>query len=96
VVANALGEVIGLGAVAGGGLSLTIYWGEATGSRAVVGIAATMIVLGAFEGVVLGVAQWLVLHGPLPTLAWHAWVRATLLGAVVAWTLAWCQARSCF
>jgi hypothetical protein len=60
VVANVTGEVIGLGAVVGGGLSLTVYWGEATGSAAVVGVATLMIVLGACEGVVFGVAQWLV------------------------------------
>ena len=54
---------------------------------AVVGVAGLMIALGAFAGAVIGMAQGLVLRRPLPKLAIRSWVLATLLGAVVAWTL---------
>jgi hypothetical protein len=39
------------------------------------------------EGCTVGVAQWLVLRGPLPRLGWRPWVVATALGAGAAWTL---------
>jgi hypothetical protein len=46
-------------------------------------VAAT----GAIEGTVVGVLQWGVLRGPFPAVARRAWVKATVIGAVIAWFL---------
>jgi uncharacterized membrane protein len=55
VVANMVGELLGLWIVGIVCLSLTVYRSKPTGSMAVVGVAGLMIALGAFEGAVIGV-----------------------------------------
>lgn len=52
-------------------------------------LAAFMVALAgaAVEGVVVGFAQWRVLRRELPALRWRPWVRATAIGALVAWML---------
>jgi hypothetical protein len=53
-----------------------------------VGVVLIAVALGALsEGVVVGYAQWRVLRGPLPALSRASWVRATALGAGIAWVL---------
>lgn len=88
VGANAVGELVGLGAVA----AIAMLAGPALlGDEETLGgrllFALVMIAAGAVEGLVVGVAQWRVLRRPFPALPRQAWLRATIAGAVIAWVL---------
>lgn len=85
VVANALGELVGLGAVAAIGFFLFQSLGEPTSFAQALAFAAVFIPLGALEGVVLGLAQRQVLRTLLPSV--RGWVLATVLGAMLAWAV---------
>lgn len=85
VVANAFAEFLGLGAVATAGYLAVRSVGEPASPLAAVAMAAMFVGLGAFEGLVLGLAQQWVLRRALPGLS--GWVRATVAGALVAWLL---------
>ncbi|GAA3561153.1 hypothetical protein GCM10022419_047240 [Nonomuraea rosea] len=51
-------------------------------------VQGTAVVLaGAVEGSILGLAQAYVLRAALPAITTRAWVRATVTGAVIAWTV---------
>ena len=88
VLANGLGEAVGLSAVllAGFGVlgprlaALTGVW------PALLALLAGVL-LGIFEGVVVGSAQWAVLRMRLPDLTLRTWLLATVIGAMVAWGL---------
>ncbi len=85
ILANAIGETVGLGGtlVIGGLLLL-----NAQETMGVVPAAALAVLAGTFiEGLVVGTAQWLVLRRPIKGIRWHVWVLATAIGAFVAWTL---------
>jgi hypothetical protein len=85
VLANALGETVGLGGTFVIALTLLLN-SEKTGGPLV---AAGLVVLAGtlIEGSVVGTAQWLVLRQALPGVRWRSWVLVTALGACVAWTL---------
>ncbi|GII02183.1 nitroreductase/quinone reductase family protein [Planobispora takensis] len=51
-------------------------------------LAALMILAGAGEGAVLGLAQAWALRGALPAVPTRSWVRATAAGAALAWSAA--------
>lgn len=85
VLANALAETLGLGAVAGAGYFAAVHIGEPVGLIARLGFAVFFIVLGSFEGYVVGFAQGNVLKLRIPTL--EGWIKATVVGAVAAWVL---------
>lgn len=85
VVANALGELFGLGTVAAVGFLMFRHSGEPEGGLQALAFAGTFVLLGAFEGVVIGLAQRHVLRTLLPSV--RGWVLATVGGALVAWTL---------
>jgi len=87
VLANAAGELAGLGVAALAGYGLVAALGEPASVVAVAAFALAMLVLGTFEGVVVGWAQWLVLRTELPALAARAWIGFTALGAFTAWLL---------
>jgi hypothetical protein len=87
VLANAAGELAGLGVAALAAYGLVAALGEPAGVVAVVAFALVMLVLGTFEGVLVGWAQWLVLRKELPALAPRAWIGFTALGAFTAWLL---------
>ena len=85
VAANAVGEFVGLGAVAA--LSFALFSNSA-GSRSWQQALLVMLVfvaLGALEGLVVGLAQGMVLRKLLPQA--RGWVGATMLGAMVAWAV---------
>ncbi len=87
IVANALGELVGLGAVAG---IATIAGPAFLAEESFPGhllFSATMILAGAVEGFVVGMAQWLVLRRPFHSLHRRQWIGATVTGAVIAWAL---------
>ncbi len=84
ILANAVGETVGLGGtlLIGGLLLLNAQ------KTMVVPAAALAVLAGTFiEGTVVGTAQWLVLRRPLASMRWHVWALATAIGAFVAWTL---------
>jgi hypothetical protein len=85
ILANAVGETVGLGGtLLIGGLLLL----NAQKTMGVVPAAALAVLAGTFiEGIVVGTAQWLVLRRPLKSIRWIVWVLATAIGAFVAWTL---------
>ncbi len=85
ILANAIGETVGLGGtlVIGG---LLLFNAQTT--MGVVPAAALAVLAGTFiEGITVGTAQWLVLHRPIKSMRWRVWVLATAIGAFVAWTL---------
>jgi len=87
VIANAFGELVGLGVVFACGFALFRFGGE---PRTFLGALLYVVVaalLGAFEGAVVGWAQWRVLRDLFPALGRRAWVAATMVGAVVAWAM---------
>jgi hypothetical protein len=88
VLANALGEAVGLSAVllVGFGVLGPRLAGLTGALPAVIGLVAGVL-LGIFEGSVVGAAQGIVLRARLPRLALRTWIVATVIGAMVAWGL---------
>src|SRR5678816_3242130 len=87
VVANSLGELAGLGGVAllAAALVPAVQRSFPGSAAAALATAALMVALGSLEGVVVGSAQaWALLGTGIPT---GRWIRATVLGAVLAWAL---------
>ena len=87
VFANAVGEVVGLGVAAVVGVTFAWTLERMMGVFAGLTLVGVMILVGTFEGAVVGAAQWLVLRHPIQKMRWQAWVLATASGAFVAWTL---------
>jgi len=84
IMANSLAELIGLGAVALAGYGIVLWLGEPTGIGSIL-FAMVFVILGAGEGLIVGLAQSRVLRLRIPAL--RGWIRATVVGAVVAWML---------
>jgi hypothetical protein len=88
ILANALGEALGLGGTALIWALSVLNTGEGTSLYAILVLAAFSVLAGTLiEGTVVGTAQWLVLRGQLPRMRWRTWVLATGAGAFLAWTL---------
>lgn len=86
-IANGIGELLGLGAVFVTGYFAAGSMGAPKAAPELAALALLVIVLAAFEGSVVGLAQWLVLRRPFPAMPPLAWVGATVIGAVIAWVL---------
>jgi hypothetical protein len=86
-VANGIGELVGLGTVFVVGYFVIGSIGEPDSIPALAGLALLVIVLAAFEGTMVGLAQWLVLRQSCPGISFSAWGGATATGAVIAWIL---------
>jgi hypothetical protein len=85
VAANSSAELLGLGTVAAVGYVLASRVGEPHGFSEAMSWASMLVLLGAFEGLVVGWAQARVLKARLPELT--GWVRASIVGAVLAWII---------
>lgn len=86
IAANAIGEFIGLGGIAACAVAVSpVLAGLPSGAAGALLLALGTVALGAFEGAVVGWAQHAVLRARLPAL--RGWVRATVIGALVAWAL---------
>jgi len=85
VSANAIAELAGLGTVAALGFMLFKQAGEPDNAVHAIVFAAVFVMLGAIEGAIVGIIQRAVLVTRLPTL--KGWVRATIVGAMVAWAV---------
>jgi hypothetical protein len=85
ILANAGGEFAGLGLLALVGIVVAPLL---TGGSVIeaLAMAAILILLGGYEGVVVGYAQWLVLRNVFGTMQARSWVTATAVGSIVAWT----------
>lgn len=86
VRANAWAEVVGLG-VSGAAAALVLPRVDGTALRALGGAALVVLVAGLAEGGIVGWAQHRVLRRPRPDLAVRRWVGATVIGALLAWSL---------
>ena len=87
VLANAVGEVLGLGLAGAVAMAMVVTIGEPETALVALMMAAVMVAAGTLEGVIVGFAQWLVLRRRLDRLSRREWVAATAIGALVAWTL---------
>lgn len=88
VWANGWSELAGLGIVALLGWALSLWQGSQPSLTLVLGSGILMIVAGTLcEGVLVGLAQGRILRQRLPALSLHHWVRATAIGAGIAWAL---------
>ena len=88
ILANSLGELLGLGATFAIGIGLFSGLAETPGPAAALVTVGLMAATGVLEGAIVGLAQWWVLRDAIPRLTRRAWVWATILGALIAWFLA--------
>jgi hypothetical protein len=87
VIANAVGELMGLGVAVVIAVAV-VQARELPPAIEILIVTAAFLVIGAYEGAIVGVAQWSVLRRLLPSLPARHWVGATMAGAVAAWMLA--------
>jgi len=85
IVANSVGELLGLGATFLIGAGLFAGLSDAPGIGPALLTAALMTATGALEGVIVGLAQWIVLGRAIVGIPRRSWVVATAIGGVVAW-----------
>ena len=81
-----MGEVLGLGLVATVAIVMVLTIGEPETGLVALTMAGVMVVAGAFEGVIVGIAQWLILRR-LCRMGRREWVTATAIGAFLAWAI---------
>lgn len=85
ILANSVGELLGLGATFLIGAGLFAGLSEAPGIGPALLTAALMTATGALEGVIVGLAQWTVLSRAIACISRRSWVVATIVGGVAAW-----------
>lgn len=86
IAANAVGELLGLGVA----VAITVGVARAHAlppAAEILVVTAAFLVIGVYEGAIVGAAQWLVLRRVLPSVGAKQWVVATVVGAVIAWML---------
>jgi len=88
ILANCVGELLGLGATFVIGIGLFSGLADAPGVTASLLSVGLMTATGVLEGAVVGFAQWLVLRNAVTGVTRRAWVLATILGALMAWFFA--------
>lgn len=86
IAANAIGEMLGLGVAALIAIAVA-QTHTLPPAEEILLVTAAFLAIGAYEGTVVGAAQWLVLRRLLPSLRAESWIAATVTGAVVAWML---------
>ncbi|NPV07083.1 MAG: hypothetical protein HPY83_03845 [Anaerolineae bacterium] len=87
VAANALGELVGLGAT--GAIAALVFanLGEQNDTFAILTAFVLAVASGSVEATVLGLAQWWAMRPWFPTLGRRSWWLATLAGALIAYLL---------
>ena len=83
VLANGVGELLGLGLGGLAGLPLQLRLESALPTVAAALLGA--VVFAALEGAIVGGLQWRVLRERAPSVSARAWVGATMLGGLIAW-----------
>jgi len=86
VIANAAGELLGLGIAALVMLALSRTVPPNPTTAALLAGALIMVFFGALEGAIVGYAQWIVLRRTL-AVAKSSWILTTAIAAAVAWLL---------
>lgn len=86
VAANTLGEALGLGVAFVIAIGVAQAYTIPPAAEILLGTAA-FLAIGAYEGAIVGAAQWLVLRRVIPSLRARDWIGATAVGAVIAWML---------
>jgi hypothetical protein len=87
VIANVMGEVLGLGLAGVVATTMVLTIGEPGTALVALMMAGAMIAAGTLEGAIVGFSQWLVLRRRLHRLGQREWILATAIGAFVAWAL---------
>jgi hypothetical protein len=87
VLANALGELAGLGGTLALGAYLLLNLHFSPGLGSILAAFCIAVGSGAIEASLVGLLQWRVLRGPLPGITWRAWWLGTLGGALLAYVL---------
>ncbi|MGZ8502780.1 MAG: hypothetical protein ACXWW6_08005 [Candidatus Limnocylindrales bacterium] len=83
ILANGVGELLGLGLGALAGFPLQLWLESALPMVAAALIGA--VVFAGIEGAIVGGLQWRVLRDRAPQVGGRAWVGATMLGGLIAW-----------
>ncbi len=83
VLANGVGELLGLGLGGLAGLPLQLRLESALPTVAAALVGA--VVFAAIEGAIVGGLQWRVLRERAPGIGARAWVGTTMLGGLLAW-----------
>lgn len=83
--ANALGEMLGLGATLGSGFLIVTALGQAGGLLMSLLSSVLMVLSGAIEGTIVGWLQWRAMSPWFTQITRRAWLGATIGGALAAW-----------
>ena len=83
VIANGVGELLGLGLGALIGIPAQIVLGQRLPPLVAAAISAGLFAV--IEGPIVGIAQWRVLASLAPAIGAARWVAATLAGGLLAW-----------
>jgi hypothetical protein len=86
-LANVAGEVLGLGLAGVVAIVMVLTTGEPETAFVTLMMAGVIIAAGTLEGVIVGFAQWLVLHRRLRRMSRREWITATAIGAFAAWVI---------
>src|SRR5512143_2892833 len=89
MLANAMGEMFGLGLTLVVGAYAISKIGDQAGIVAILAVFIVAVFSGAIEATLVGLAQWTAMHPWFPNATAFAWWRATLLGALLAYVLGW-------
>ena len=87
ILANGLGEMVGLGLTFA--ITALFFTGQ-SGVQTVGGVLLSFVVAvasGSVEATLVGLAQWGAMHPWFPSISRFAWWRGTLLGALIAYVL---------
>lgn len=87
IFANAIGELVGLGLAALMGVLFMWVLANILGAWSAIAAAFLMIVVGAFEGAIVGFFQAKVLQTKIVGFNVRRWIWATAIGAFIAWVL---------
>jgi hypothetical protein len=87
VVANALGEIFGLGGTFAVGVLVLIRLGNQPGVLIVLITFLIAVLSGAIEATIVGLAQWWAMRPWFPAITRRDWWWATLVGALAAYVL---------
>jgi hypothetical protein len=87
IFANAIGELVGLGATFGAIWLLTARLSEPQTAGGVAVSFVIAVVSGTIEATVVGLAQWWAMRPWFPGIRRVAWWRATLIGALLGYAL---------
>jgi hypothetical protein len=87
VIANALGEMFGLGLTFAVGAVILSSLGDKQSVLIILVSFLVAVASGVFEATIVGMAQWWAMHPWFPMIARTAWWRATLVGALLAYVI---------